>query len=246
MRVLMRPSLALATLVLPVLLGPAPVVADVFKYVDVHGNVFFSDEPLTADGLRLEWKRTAARLAAQNRKQSETIRRKQAEVQARLEAQLEAESAAAALYQRRPAAPVSGSMWDRRERYEGLIQRAAQRHGLMPELLHAVIRTESAYKSNAVSHAGACGLMQLMPGTADRFRVGDIWDPAENIEGGAAYLRFLLDLFDHDLRLALAGYNAGENAVKRYGNQIPPYPETQNYVRKVLRFLWAEKEHRQS
>jgi soluble lytic murein transglycosylase-like protein len=112
----------------------------------------------------------------------------------------------------------------------------------MPELLHAVIRAESAYQPNALSHAGACGLMQLMPATAARFRVRNIWDPAENIEGGATYLRFLMDLFDNDLRLALAGYNAGENAVKRYGNQIPPYPETQNYVRKVLQFLWAEQD----
>jgi soluble lytic murein transglycosylase-like protein len=137
-------------------------------------------------------------------------------------------------------------MWARRLRYEALIAQAAKRHGLMPELLHAVIRAESAYKPNALSHAGACGLMQLMPGTADRFRVRDIWNPAENIEGGATYLRFLLDLFDNDLRLALAGYNAGENAVKRYGYQIPPYPETQDYVRKVLRFLWTEKDQRQS
>ncbi len=112
----------------------------------------------------------------------------------------------------------------------------------MPELLHAVIRAESAYQPNALSHAGACGLMQLMPATAKRFKVQNIWDPAENIEGGATYLRFLMDLFGNDLRLALAGYNAGENAVKRYDNQIPPYSETQNYVRKVLQFLWAEQD----
>ena len=112
----------------------------------------------------------------------------------------------------------------------------------MPALLHAVIRTESAYQPNALSHAGACGLMQLMPQTAARFNVRDIWDPAENIRGGATYLRLLLDMFDNDLRLALAAYNAGENAVKRYGNEIPPYQETQDYVRRVLRFLWTEAE----
>jgi soluble lytic murein transglycosylase-like protein len=222
------------------LLGQA--LADVFKYVDNQGNVFFSDEPLARDGLKLEWKRTAARLIEKNKAQSEVVRKKQAEVQARLEQRLEAETAAAAVYETRPAKPISGSMWARRMQFQSLINGAALRHGLMPELLHAVIRAESAYQPNALSHAGACGLMQLMPATAARFRVRNIWDPAENIEGGATYLRFLMDLFDNDLRLALAGYNAGENAVKRYGNQIPPYPETQNYVRKVLQFLWAEQD----
>ncbi len=242
----LRSAAGLGVLGLTAALTSAPLSADVFKYVDKQGNVFFSDEPLTNAGLKLEWKRTATRLAAQNREQSASIRRKQAEVDARLEARLKAEAAAAELYQQRPAEPVSGSMWVRRMRYQPLIESAARRHGLVPELLHAVIRTESAYKPNALSHAGACGLMQLMPGTAERFRVTEIWDPAQNIEGGATYLRFLLDLFDNDLRLALAGYNAGEGAVKRYGNQIPPYPETQNYVRKVLQFLWAEEESRQS
>ncbi len=220
--------------------------ADVFKYIDQQGNVFFSDEPLTAAGLKLEWKRTATRLAAQNRQQSASAQLKQSEVQARLDARLQQETSLAEIAEHRPAEPVSGSMWVRRMRYQPLIEAAAYRHGLLPELLHAVIRTESAYKPNALSHAGACGLMQLMPATAERFRVTQIWDPAQNIEGGAAYLRFLLDLFDHDLRLALAGYNAGEGAVKRYGNQIPPYKETQNYVRKVLQFLLAEEGSRQS
>ena len=75
-----------------------------------------------------------------------------------------------------------------------------------------------------------------MPGTAARYNVGDIWDPADNVRGGAAYLRDLLEMFDQDLRLALAGYNAGENAVIKYGRKIPPYPETQQYVERVLRF----------
>jgi soluble lytic murein transglycosylase-like protein len=83
--------------------------------------------------------------------------------------------------------------------------------------------------------------MQLMPATAKRFGVRNIWEPAENIRAGAEYLRFLLDLFKGDLRLALAGYNAGENAVKKYDYQIPPYRETQDYVQKVLRHLAAEQ-----
>jgi soluble lytic murein transglycosylase-like protein len=94
---------------------------------------------------------------------------------------------------------------------------------------------ESAFDARAVSPKGARGLMQLMPATAARFGVKDIFDPAQNIEAGARYLRFLLDLFDGDISLALAGYNAGEGAVKKYGYTVPPYRETVNYVRKIRR-----------
>jgi Soluble lytic murein transglycosylase and related regulatory proteins (some contain LysM/invasin domains) len=94
---------------------------------------------------------------------------------------------------------------------------------------------ESSFKSRAISPKGARGLMQLMPGTAMRFGVTNIFDARQNIEGGARYLRFLLDRFDGDVRLALAGYNAGEGAVEKYGWQIPPYAETQEYVRRISR-----------
>lgn len=238
-----RAGLLFALLGLAVVLPPPTASADVFKYVDRDGNVFFSDAPLTSTGLRLEWKRTATRLAASNRERSRALWRQQAEVDARLQVRLGAETGHPEVGKEQAdglPGSVSESMWMRRMRYRPLIEAAAQRHGLMPELLHAVIRAESAYRADAISHAGACGLMQLMPGTAERFRVAEIWDPAQNIEGGAAYLRFLLDLFDDDLRLALAGYNAGENAVKRYGHRIPPYAETERYVRKVLQFLRAE------
>ncbi|VAX08398.1 Endo-type membrane-bound lytic murein transglycosylase A (EC 4.2.2.n2) [hydrothermal vent metagenome] len=124
-----------------------------------------------------------------------------------------------------------------RNRYSPMIDAAAKRLRLRPELLHAVVRAESSYDPTAKSKAGAVGLMQLMPGTADRYGVRDRLDPAQNINGGASYLRDLLKEFKDDLKLALAAYNAGENAVKKYGNQIPPYPETQHYVRKVLGFL---------
>jgi len=232
-------AVALSAIMLGLPVGAA--VADVYKYVDKDGNIYFSDEPLPGTHLSLEWKRTSKRLVSENKQQSEKVQREQAAIQARIDARLEASiNARTDLYALRPSAPVSGSMSVRRARYRHLIDDAARRHGLTPELLHAVIRTESAYQANARSHAGACGLMQLMPQTAARFKVGDIWDPAQNIQGGAAYLRFLLDLFDHDLRLALAGYNAGEGAVKKYGYQIPPYRETQDYVRKVLRHLSAE------
>lgn len=217
--------------------------ADVFKYVDENGNVYFSDEPLKGERLKLEWKRTAKRLSSENKRQSEAHERERL---AAVQAQARLRRSGDDVYAARPSTQVSGSMSVRRARYRHLIESAARRHGLSPELLHAVIRAESAYKPDALSHAGACGLMQLMPATARRFRVHDIWDPAANIEGGARYLRLLLDMFDHDLRLALAAYNAGENAVKRYGNEIPPYRETQGYVRKVLQHFWAERASRSS
>lgn len=224
------------------LAGVTPAAADVFKYVDAEGNIFFSDEPLTGKGLRLEWKRTSKRLVTENKQQSDKVKREQDDAKVSLAARVQAaKGSASGPYSLRPAKPVSGSMSARRARYRHLIDDNARRYGLSAELLHAVIRTESAYKSNALSHAGACGLMQLMPATAERFKVQNIWDPAQNIRGGAAYLRFLLDLFDDDLHLALAGYNAGENAVKRHGYAIPPYAETQDYVRKVIRHLSAER-----
>ena len=130
-------------------------------------------------------------------------------------------------------------MATRRDRYAPIIAAAAARYGVDPDLVHAVVRAESAYKPRARSHAGACGLMQLMPATAQRFGVRDIWDPAQNVRGGVAYLRFLLDRFDGDIRLVLAAYNAGEGAVAKYGNRIPPYRETRTYVRRVLGSLGA-------
>lgn len=116
-----------------------------------------------------------------------------------------------------------------------LIVMAATRNGIEPLLLYSVMSHESAFNDRAVSPKGACGLMQLMPATAARFGVKNIFDPAQNIEAGARYLRFLLDLFSGDVSLALAGYNAGEGAVKKYGYTVPPYRETVNYVRKIRR-----------
>jgi len=125
-----------------------------------------------------------------------------------------------------------------RKRYSSMITAAAHNLNLRPELLHAVVLAESAYDPRAKSRAGAVGLMQLMPGTAQRYGVSKRgrWDPEQNLKAGARYLRDLLKEFKFDLSLALAAYNAGENAVKKYGNSIPPYPETQRYVRKVLSY----------
>jgi soluble lytic murein transglycosylase len=117
--------------------------------------------------------------------------------------------------------------------YADLIAPIAASHGLDPELIRAVIRAESNFDPLALSHKGARGLMQLMPGTAARFAVADPFDPEENIRGGVQYLRFLRDRFDGQLPLILAAYNAGENAVRRHGG-IPPYPETRKYVARIL------------
>ena len=109
------------------------------------------------------------------------------------------------------------------------------KNGVDPLLLYSIMHQESSFKLHAVSPKGARGLMQLMPGTAARYGVSNIFDPKQNIEGGARYIRFLLDLFDGDINLALAGYNAGEGAVEKYGWRIPPYLETQEYVRRISR-----------
>ena len=121
-----------------------------------------------------------------------------------------------------------------RARYASLIAETARRHRLSPALLHAVITVESGYNPTARSRKGASGLMQLMPSTARRYAVTDIWDPRQNLAGGARYLSDLLGMFNNDLGLALAAYNAGEGAVIQHGNRIPPYPETRQYVPKVL------------
>jgi soluble lytic murein transglycosylase-like protein len=109
------------------------------------------------------------------------------------------------------------------------------RNGIDPLLLYSIMHQESSFKAYAISPKGARGLMQLMPGTAVRYGVTNIFDPRQNIEGGARYVRFLLDLFDGDINLTLAGYNAGEGAVQKYGLQVPPYSETQEYVRRISR-----------
>lgn len=118
--------------------------------------------------------------------------------------------------------------------YAPYVEAAATEFGLDSALVHAVITAESGYNPAAVSRVGAQGLMQLMPQTAKRYAVKDSFDPLQNIRGGTRYLRDLLELFENDVELAVAAYNAGENAVIKYGRQIPPYRETLAYVPKVM------------
>lgn len=123
----------------------------------------------------------------------------------------------------------------RKTGYDQVVDEVSRTYGLESALLHAVISVESRYNPKAVSKKGAAGLMQLMPQTAKRYGVADAFDPAQNLDGGAHYLRDLLRKFNN-ISLALAAYNAGEHAVAKHGNRIPPYRETMDYVPRVLDF----------
>jgi hypothetical protein len=121
-----------------------------------------------------------------------------------------------------------------RAQFAPLIAQVAMEYGLELPLMHAIVTVESGYNPQAKSPAGAIGLMQLMPGTAQKYGVRNIWDPLENLQGGARYLRFLLAMFPDQLDLVLAAYNAGEGAVMQAGMKIPPYAETRAYVPNVI------------
>jgi soluble lytic murein transglycosylase-like protein len=136
---------------------------------------------------------------------------------------------------------VSGDRYDqkllaRAIQYDALIERAASAAGIEANLLRAVIVVESGFNPQAVSKKGALGLMQLMPATARRFGTVNALDPAQNVAAGARYLKFLMDRFGRNMNLAIAAYNAGEDAVDRNGGQIPPYAETMAYVPRVMKY----------
>lgn len=164
----------------------------VYKYVDRHGHVTYTDDPKHDGFIKLEktWKGWQEPLHHNNYRAN-------------------------------------------KKRYTTLASTASKKHEVPVWLISAVIHAESFYNPHAVSHAGAVGLMQLMPATAKRYGVYDRQNPQQNIDGGVRYLKDLLEMFDGNVNLALAAYNAGENAVKKYGYRIPPYKETQHYVRKV-------------
>ncbi len=128
-----------------------------------------------------------------------------------------------------------------RKKISPFVTQTALKYGMEPEFIHAVISAESAYKPNATSHAGAMGLMQLMPFTAKRFGVSNAYNPEQNIDAGTRYLKLLYDEFG-SLELAAAGYNAGEGAVRKYNNSIPPFKETRAYVPKVMAYYHKYKQ----
>ncbi|WP_027157654.1 transglycosylase SLT domain-containing protein [Methylobacter luteus] len=181
-----------AVVLLFTLLISNQVLADVYKYVDSEGHVYYTDDPKNSLYKRI--------IRSRPKSYSKAL----------------------------PFVSVN------KKKYADMIAQAAVRHQVDAKLLHAVIQAESAYDATAVSSAGAVGLMQLMPATARRYGVTDRRDPDQNINGGTRYLKDLLRMFDSNLNLAVAAYNAGENAVIRYHNSIPPYPETRNYVKQVL------------
>ena len=129
---------------------------------------------------------------------------------------------------------LAASAADLRKLYHPIVQKVAGKYRLDPELVHIVIRAESNYDAFAISSAGAMGLMQLMPATALQYGVGNVFDPAQNIEGGVRYLRDLVRLYNGQTKLVLAAYNAGQEAVRRYKG-IPPYPETRSYIAGIMR-----------
>jgi soluble lytic murein transglycosylase-like protein len=188
----------------------APCHADIYAFLDENGVAHFSDHQVDSRyQLYMKTKPPAEPAAA---------------------ATPAPEGPAAA----QTAAPGGPGPLQASKRYADMIAKVAQEQKLEPALLHAVITVESAYNPQAKSPKGATGLMQLMPDTAKRYGVTDLLNPLENLRAGARYLRDLLGMFNNNLRLVLAAYNAGEGAVIRSGNAIPNYPETRAYVPRVL------------
>ena len=187
-----------------------PVLADIYGFVDRDGVAHFSDVPL--DNRYALYKRDVLRPSIEYPADGTVAT--QPQPQARRQARARSV----------PGAP-----------YASMVSSIAGELRVDPALVHAVIAVESAHNPRARSPKGASGLMQLMPDTARRYHVRDIWDPRDNIRGGVRYLSDLLFMFNDNLSLALAAYNAGEGAVMQAGNRIPPYAETRQYVPRVMR-----------
>lgn len=208
MATLTKPAGAFSAIVFAALLVAFPARADLYGYVDERGVAHLSNVPLDQRYFLFKRDRRDTALPGTN----------------------------SVIINVPAAAPRRTTRINpaQRKQFAPIVAAVAQQYKLSPALLHAVITVESGYNPKALSPKGASGLMQLMPATAQRYEVTDIWDPKQNVDGGARYLRDLLALFNNDLGLALAAYNAGEGAVIQHGNRIPPYPETRSYVPKVL------------
>ena len=197
--------------------------ADIYGYADADGAVYLTDTPTQVN--KPAQAGASAQADAQTQQAYELLAVSPVEP-------VSAATNAITLYalEQDNHAPVSA----KNLLYKDEVKVAALDSGVETALLHAVIMTESNYNARAVSPKGARGLMQLMPFTAKRFGVNNAYDPSQNIQGGARYLSYLLKLFKNDFNLAVAAYNAGENAVIEHGNKIPPYRETVHYVSKVM------------
>jgi soluble lytic murein transglycosylase-like protein len=189
-------------------LAVAPLRAQITSAVDEHGKRLFvnADSPKPRHGSTISFPRAASPAAP--------------------------ELSASNLSEVRAGSSANDTLGATDGKLDRIVRDAAARHNMDPALVKAVISTESGWNSQAVSRKGAVGLMQLIPGTAQRFGVGNPFDPAQNVEGGTTYLKSLLDRYNNDLPKTLAAYNAGEGAVDRSGG-VPRYPETQRYVQKV-------------
>jgi transglycosylase-like protein with SLT domain/uncharacterized protein DUF4124 len=198
--------LCLAFALLPCL-SFEPAIADIYQYTDDNGVIHFSD--------------VDAGHGRKYRKVKTEPRKGQATASAR----------SAVRSQARASSPGVVNV---PESYIDIINTACDRHGIDPALVHAIVKVESDFNPFAMSRKGAMGLMQLMPQTALDMNVRNTFNPGENIDGGVKYLRYLIDRYEGNLSLALAAYNSGETAVKKWGT-VPPFPETQNYVQRVLK-----------
>jgi hypothetical protein len=203
------------TLLLFSLCQPHCVLADIYQYTDGNGVMHFSNVSV---GTAKKYKKIKSPSAAKQQTMSA------------------------------PSSPapsrVSSSSSNSPSAYGDIIISACNRHGVDPALVHAIVKVESDFNPYALSRKGAMGLMQLMPQTAAEMKVGNSFNPNDNIDGGVKYVRYLIDRYEGNLSLALAAYNSGETAVKKWGT-IPPYRETQNYVQRILRIYGGdEKVHR--
>lgn len=181
--------------------------ADIYQYVDENGVVHFTNAP-----------------SGRIKKPSKVVKESKRAAAASTSLTAASAEASADRAPKPDAIPVS---------YVNIINSACSRFGVDPSLVHAIVKVESDFNPYAISRKGAMGLMQLMPQTASILNVRDSFSPHENIEGGVKYLKSLLDRYEGNISLALAAYNAGETAVKKWGT-IPPFKETQDYVKKIL------------